>query len=130
MLFRCFCFEFGDSRPKPLNAVFNLAPFFIGKRQTSADGPAQFVIFFLGGWRGRTFCEIFFWAAGHLQKKSRAGPVLSGAACLLAVRFYMYSRARLACLLLYGPVQGEPHSAMRQRTCVCGGWLVRGTPAA
>ena len=38
----CFCFELGDSRPEPLNAVFNLAPFFIEKRQSSTDGPKKY----------------------------------------------------------------------------------------
>ena len=68
----CFCFEFGDSRPKPLNAVFNLAPFFIGKRQTSADGPTQFVISFLDGWRGRTFLR-FFWRRAICGKNHTTG---------------------------------------------------------
>jgi hypothetical protein len=31
-----------------VNAVFNLAPFF-HRRQTSAGGPTQFVVLFLGG---------------------------------------------------------------------------------
>ena len=47
----------------------------LSKRQTSADGPTQFMIFFLDGWRGRTFLEIFFFGGGPFAEKitRRAG---------------------------------------------------------
>jgi anti-sigma factor RsiW len=59
-----------------LNAVFNLAPFFIGKRQTSADGPTQFVKKKIDGWRGRTFLPIFFWRRAICRKNHTPGPVV------------------------------------------------------
>jgi hypothetical protein len=68
-----------------LNAVFNLAPFFIGKRQTPADGPAQFVVFFLGGWRGRAFRQIFLGGGPFAEKTTRSAGIVGES------RFFSFS---------------------------------------
>jgi hypothetical protein len=58
-----------------------LAHKLLSKRQTSAGGPTQFVIFFSDGWRGRTFLTIFFFGGGPFAEKitRRAGMLLTPA---------------------------------------------------